>query len=73
MTLTENIDGLLKIKYLGLITQIAQLDFVRTQSPFLKPGSVRHIAASGTEASDWLCFHKIGGILWRMFMTAYFC
>ena len=37
MTLTLNIDGLLKSKYLGLIAPIPQLDIVRTQSPFWIP------------------------------------
>ena len=73
MTLSWNIDGLLKIKYLSSITLIPQLDIVRTQSPFWKPGSVRHIAASGTWASDWVCCHEIGGILWQTTLAADRC
>ena len=72
MTLNLNIDRLLKSKYLGLITLIPQLDIVRTQSPFWKPGSVRHIAARGTGASVLAMFHEIGRILWQMFMAAHF-
>ena len=47
ITLPWNIDGLFKSKYLSLFTLIPQLDIVRTQSPFWKSGSVRHIAARG--------------------------
>ena len=67
-----NIDGLLKSKYLSFITLIPQVDIVKTQSLFGKPGSVWHIAASGTGASDWLYFHEIDGILWWMLLAAHF-
>ena len=71
MTLTLNIDGLLKSKYLGPIILNTQLDIVRTQSPFWKPGSVRHIAARGKGRSNWLCFHEIDRILRRMFINIF--